>query len=98
MAARVSDPLRVLGDGRAVHTGKERTGIRSLHRKHCPNVKDRTHNANLPAGNSTEGGKSKGLSVPQPLWDARRGVPEAVLGRHPEGCRLWGGPGERSRI
>src|SRR5882724_10677407 len=39
---RASDPPIVLRDGRAVHTGKGRTGIRSLHRKQCPNMKDRT--------------------------------------------------------
>ncbi len=59
---RASDPLIVLRAGRAVHRGKGRTGIRRLHRKHCPNVKDRTHNANLPAEKSTEGCKSNGLS------------------------------------
>ncbi len=57
---RASDPLIVLGDGRAVHRGKGRTGIRSLHRKHGPDMKDRTHNANLPAGNSEEGASQKG--------------------------------------
>lgn len=42
MATRASDPLIVLRDGRADHTGKGRTDIRSLHRKHCPNMKGRT--------------------------------------------------------
>ena len=39
--ARASDPRSVLGDGRAVHTGKGRTGRRSLHRQHGPTRKDR---------------------------------------------------------
>jgi hypothetical protein len=52
---RASDPLIVLRDGSADHTGKGWTELRSLPRKHCPNMKDRTHNANLPAGYSTEG-------------------------------------------
>ena len=42
MATRASDPRRVLGDGSADHTGKERTGRRSLHRKQCPHMKGRT--------------------------------------------------------
>ena len=42
---RASDPPIVLGDGRSAHRGKGRTGRRSLHRKHGPNLKDRTHNA-----------------------------------------------------
>jgi hypothetical protein len=42
MATRASEPLRVLGDGRADHPGKGRTGIRSVHRKHGPNMQGRT--------------------------------------------------------
>ena len=42
MAPRASDPLRVRRDGRADHTGKGRTDIRSLHRKHGPTMKGRT--------------------------------------------------------
>ena len=38
---RASERLIVLGDGRAAHTGKGRTGRRSLHRQHGPNRKDR---------------------------------------------------------
>jgi hypothetical protein len=57
---RASDPLVVLGAGRAVHLGKGRTGRRSLHRKHGPHMPDRTPNANLPAGHSTEGRKATG--------------------------------------
>jgi len=49
---RESDQPVVLGDGRAVHMGKGLTEIRSLQRKHCPDMKGRNHNANLPEGNS----------------------------------------------
>src|SRR6266581_7689079 len=56
-----SDPLIVLGDGRADHKGKGRTGIRSLHRKHCPARKGRKSNANLTASNSNEGSERKDL-------------------------------------
>jgi hypothetical protein len=41
MTARESDPPIVLRDGRAGYRGKGRTVLRSLHRKHWPNVKDR---------------------------------------------------------
>src|SRR3989441_11353961 len=36
-----SDPLIVLGDGRADHQGKGRTEVRSWYRKHCPARKGR---------------------------------------------------------
>ena len=78
--------------------GKGRTGRRRLHRKHGPNMQDRTHTATLPAGQSTEGGKSTGLAVPQPLRDAERGLPEAVLARQSKGCRRRGGSRERPGI
>ena len=81
-----------------MHLGKGRTGRRSLHRQHGPHVQDRTSNANLPAGKSTAGSTSTGLSVPQPLGEAQRGLPDAVLARHPEGCRLRGGSRERLGI
>lgn len=42
MATRASDPLIVLCDGSAEHTGQGRIGIQSLHRQHCPNMQDRT--------------------------------------------------------
>jgi hypothetical protein len=41
MATRASEPLIVRCDGRADHTGKGRTGIWSLHRKHGPNMQGR---------------------------------------------------------
>ena len=51
---RESDQPIVLGDGRAVHMGKGLTGIRSLQRKHSPDMKGWIMNANLPAGNSKD--------------------------------------------
>ena len=36
-----SDPLIVLGDGRADHQGKGRTEVRNWYRKHCPARKGR---------------------------------------------------------
>jgi hypothetical protein len=56
---RASDPLLVLGAGRADHTGKGRTGIRSLHRQQCPNLKDRT-----PRPTSLQGRAQKAASQP----------------------------------
>jgi len=63
----VAEPLSVLRDGRAVQTGKGRTGIRSRHRNQGPNRQERTPKAHRPAGTSAAGGKSKGPSVPPPL-------------------------------
>ena len=57
--------------------GKGRTAIRRLHRKHCPNMKDRTHNANLPAGNSTD--LRKRVLLKSPVRENR--TPGFVLGR-----------------
>ena len=54
MTLRESDQPIVLGDGRAVHRGKGLAGIRSLQRKHLPDMQGRIINANLPAGNSPD--------------------------------------------
>src|SRR3989442_3623424 len=86
-----SDPLIVLGDGRADHQGKGRTEVRSWYRKHCPARKGRGSNANLTAGNSKEGTGKEGPPVLQPLPVDRRGSPAvrfALLPRDRKSTRL----------
>ena len=90
-----SDPLIVLGDGRADHKGKGRTEVRSWYRKHCPARKGRGSNANLTAGNSKEGTGKEGPPVLQPLPVDRRGSPAGLLARHPQKRRIRRGWDQR---
>src|SRR5438093_876420 len=93
-----SDPLIVLGDGRADHKGKGRTEVRSWYRKHCPARKGRGSNANLTAGNSKEGTGKEGPPVLQPLPVDRRGSPAGLLARHPQKRRVRRGWDQRRGI
>ena len=61
MVRRESDPLIVLGDGRAAHRGKGRTEVRSWQRKHCPATSVGFSNANLTAGNSNDDADGESL-------------------------------------
>ena len=52
--------------------GKGATGLCSPQRKHEPDTKGWNTRANLTAGNSKQGGKSQGASIPQSLRTAQR--------------------------
>jgi hypothetical protein len=79
---RESDPLIVLGDGRADHRGKGRTEVRNRQRKHWP-ASGRATNANLTAGNSdaglSEGRSRKRVLLRSPVLEY--GTPGSVGGR-----------------
>ena len=57
---RASAPLIGLGDGSAAHTGKGRTGLRSLHRKHGPTRQDRTPRPTARPGIAKKAAGQKG--------------------------------------
>ncbi len=60
---RASEPLRVLGDGRAARTGKGRTGIRSLPRQPCPHMQDRPPRPTSRQGIAKQAESHKGYRV-----------------------------------
>jgi hypothetical protein len=66
-------------EGRAVYRGKGRTGIRRLHRTQGPGLRERSPQANLPAGHRREGQAPSEGSVSQPLWEAQRGTAQGRL-------------------
>jgi len=83
-----SDHLIVLRDGRADHRGKGVTGIRSLQRKHCADVKGRISSANLTAGDSDDG---RGIP-PRPSAEAS--IPEEPGARKPHAGICAGAVGQ----